>query len=64
MRHDADASEPVYRDRRAGSSCRVGRLYNRRAMRVCRLPHESAGEALAGRDALARRPDIDKGEFL
>nr|DAW19233.1 MAG TPA: hypothetical protein [Caudoviricetes sp.] len=53
MRHDADASEPVYRHRRAGSSCRVGRLYNRRAVRVCRLPDEGAGKALAGCSALA-----------
>nr|DAU39158.1 MAG TPA: hypothetical protein [Caudoviricetes sp.] len=42
----------------------MGGIYNRRAVRVCRLPDEGAGKALAGRAALAGCPDADKGEFL
>nr|DAK87129.1 MAG TPA: hypothetical protein [Caudoviricetes sp.] len=33
-------------------------------MRICRLSHKGAGKALAGRAALARHPDFDKGELL
>nr|DAH32929.1 MAG TPA: hypothetical protein [Caudoviricetes sp.] len=31
----------------------MGRIYNRWAMRICRLPNKSAGKALAGCAALA-----------
>nr|DAP96395.1 MAG TPA: hypothetical protein [Caudoviricetes sp.] len=33
-------------------------------MRVCGLPHQDTGAALAGRAPLAGHPDTDKGELL
>lgn len=63
-RRGADAFKPVQRNWRAGSGGGNGRIQNRGAVRVGRLPDKGPGKALAGGAAVAGHSDADGGEFL
>ena len=63
-RRGADAFKPVQRDRRAGPGGGNGRVSDRGAVRVGRLPDKGVGKALAGGAAVAGHPDADGGELL
>ena len=63
-RRGADAFKPVQRNWRSGSGGGNGRIQNRGAVRVGRLPDKDPGKALAGVAQVAGHSDADSGEFL
>ena len=63
-RRGADAFKPVQRDWRSGSGCGNGRVSDRGAVRVGRIPNKGFGKALAGGAAVAGHSDADGRELL